>query len=69
MIKNQIHPQFITDTAGEKLVILTQQEFDALIDELEVQEDIALYEEAKKDDNGKRILFSEYLKNRKENNG
>ena len=47
MIKTQIHPQFITDTAGEKLVILTQLEFDAIIDELEEQEDINLYDEAK----------------------
>jgi hypothetical protein len=47
MIKTQIHPQFITDTAGEKLVILTQQEFNAIIDELEEQEDVRLYDEAK----------------------
>ncbi len=50
MIKTQLHPQFITDTAGKKLVILTQLEFDAIIDELEEHEDIHLYDEAKASD-------------------
>ena len=43
-----IHPQYITDTAGKNLVVLSQSEFDALIEELEELEDIRHYEETKK---------------------
>ena len=42
-----IHPQFITDTAGKKMVILSQKEFDKIIDQLEELEDIRLYDAAK----------------------
>jgi len=35
------------------------------MNELEDLEDIKLYDEAKKEDEGDRILFSEYLKERK----
>ena len=42
-----IHPQYITDTAGKKMVILSQKEFDKIIEELEELEDIRLYDEAK----------------------
>ena len=34
---------------------------------LETVDDIRLYDEAKKEDNGIRILFSDYLKNRNGN--
>jgi hypothetical protein len=44
-----IHPQFITDTAGEKLVILPANEFNTMVEELEDLEDIRLYDEAKAD--------------------
>lgn len=60
-----IHPQYIKDTAGKNLVILPQKEFDMLIEELE---DVKLYDEAKKEDTGERILFSDYLKTRKNKN-
>lgn len=50
-------------------MIISQEEFYSILEELEVQEDIALYEEAKKEDDGERILLSDYLKNRKEKNG
>lgn len=63
-----IHPQYITDTAGQKLVVLSIQEFDAMIEELEELEDIKVYDNAKKEDNGERVLFSDYLKNRKAKN-
>lgn len=39
-----------------------------MVEELEDLEDIRLYDEAKKEDDGKRILFSEYLKKRKAKN-
>lgn len=65
-----IHPQYITDTNGEKsLVVLPAKEFDTLMEELEELEDIKLYDETKEEDDGQRILFSEYIKNRKQNNG
>ncbi|MFL9484107.1 hypothetical protein ACI6Q2_15105 [Chitinophagaceae bacterium LWZ2-11] len=60
-----IHPQYIKDTAGKNLVILPQKEFDALMDELDELEDIRLHDEAKKEDTGERILFSDYIKSRK----
>jgi hypothetical protein len=58
-----VHPQYIKDVSGNKsLVILSAKEFDTLM------EDIKLYDEAKKEDTGERILFSDYLKNRKQKN-
>ena len=64
-----VHPQFITDDAGKKIsVILPVKEFKTIMEELEELEDIRLYDEAKKEDNGKRILFSDYLKKRKAKN-
>jgi PHD/YefM family antitoxin component YafN of YafNO toxin-antitoxin module len=64
-----VHPQYIKDANGEKsLVVLPAQEFDSIMEELEELEDVRLYDEAKKEDNGERMLFSEYLKKRKEKN-
>lgn len=42
-----IHPQYITDTAGKKMVVLSAKEFDTIIEELEELEDIKLYDKAK----------------------
>ena len=62
-----LHPQYIKDSNGNKsMVILPAQEFDTIMEELEELEDIKLYDEAKKNDTGERILFSDYLKNRKQ---
>lgn len=64
-----VHPQYIKDADGNKsLVILPAKEFDTIMEELEELEDIKLYDEAKKQDTGERILFSDYLKNRKAKN-
>jgi len=60
-----LNPKFITDKSGEKLVVISLQEFDNIIEELEDLEDIRLYDEAKDNDDGIRILFSDYLKDRK----
>ena len=60
-----LHPQFIKDTAGKNLVVLPQEEFEQLLEELEDLEDVRLYDEASKTDTGERILFSDYLKTRK----
>lgn len=57
-----IHPQYIKDTAGKTLVILPQQEFDTIMEELEDVEDVRLYDEAKKNDTGERIPMNEAFK-------
>lgn len=64
-----VHPQYIKDADGNKsLVILRAEEFDIIMEQLEDLEDVRLYDEAKKNDTGERILFSDYLKNRKQKN-
>lgn len=46
-----IKPQYITDAKGNKLsVILTIEEFDAIMEQIAELEDIMLYEQAKKND-------------------
>ena len=59
-----LNPQFITDSAGKKLVVLTMKEYKKMMDDLEELEDIKLYDKAKKDDDGKRTLLSDYIKKR-----
>lgn len=44
-----IHPQFITDKAGKKLVILPMKEFEIIMEELEDLNDVKLYDLAKSD--------------------
>lgn len=64
-----LHPQYIKDADGNKtLVILTAKEFDTILEELEELEDVKLYDEAKKEDTGERILLSDYIKSRKDKN-
>ena len=64
-----LHPQYIKDATGNKsLVVLPAKEFENLLKEIEESEDIKLFDEAKKEDDGERILFSDYLKNRKKGN-
>ena len=65
-----VHPLYITDNSGKKIsVVLPVKEFKTIMEELEDLEDIRLYDEAKKNDTGERILFSDYLKKRKSKNG
>ena len=65
-----VHPQYIKSSNGKRsFVILPAKEFDSMLESMEELEDIRLYDQAKKEDNGERILFSEYLKNRKQKNG
>ncbi len=60
-----LHPQFIKDANGDKaLVVLPAKEFDSIMEELDELEDIRLYDEAKKEDTGERISFSDYVKTR-----
>ncbi len=60
-----LHPQYITDYSGEKIsVVIPIHEFNNLIEELEDLEDVRLYDEAKKEDDGERISLSDYLESR-----
>lgn len=44
----EIHPQYITDAEGNRVsVILPIEEYKALLEELEMQEDIRMYDEVK----------------------
>jgi PHD/YefM family antitoxin component YafN of YafNO toxin-antitoxin module len=63
-----VHPQYITDTSGSRLVVLSSKEFDSIIDALEELDDIQDYDAFKRTDDGKRILFTDYLKKRKNKN-
>ena len=63
-----LHPQYITDTAGQKLVVLPIDEFKLIMEELEDMDDVRAYDEAKKEDDGERMLFSDYIKQRREKN-
>ena len=43
-----VHPQFITDTTGNRIsVILSMREYETIMEQLEELEDIRLYDEAK----------------------
>lgn len=57
-----VHPQYITDTAGQQLVVLPVAEFNSMIDELEELEDVRLYDDAKKNDTGERIPMDDAFK-------
>ena len=59
----KVHPQYIKDANGNKsMVILPAKEFDAIMEAIEDMEDVRLYDEAKKNDDGKRIPMEEAFK-------
>ena len=58
----ELHPQFIKDSVGSELVILSREEYDNLIEELEDMEDIRLYDEAMLEDDGERIPMEDAFK-------
>lgn len=58
----ELHPQFIKDSVGRELVILSREEYDNLIEELEDLEDIRLYDEAMLEDDGERIPMEDAFK-------
>jgi PHD/YefM family antitoxin component YafN of YafNO toxin-antitoxin module len=59
MIMLTVHPQYITDTAGQQLVVLPVAEFNSIIEELEELEDIGSYDDARKNGTGERIPMDE----------
>ncbi len=57
--------QFLTDEKGNKTaVLLSIKKYNKLIEKLEDLEDVRLYDEAKREDDGYRISFEDYLKTR-----
>ena len=66
----QNRKQFITDESGQKIsVILSIKEYNKLIEEIEMKDDIKAFENAKANDDGSRISLSDYLKKRNFKNG
>ncbi len=57
--------QFLTDEKGNRTaVLLPIKKYNKLIEKLEDLEDVRLYDEAKRDDDGYRISFEDYMKTR-----
>jgi PHD/YefM family antitoxin component YafN of YafNO toxin-antitoxin module len=62
--------QFLTDKKGKKTAVLISiKEYEKLMECLDELEDIRLYDEAKKDDDGERVSFDDYVKSREAKNG
>jgi PHD/YefM family antitoxin component YafN of YafNO toxin-antitoxin module len=58
-----LHPQFIKDADGKKsMVVLSAKEYEEIMEELDMIEDVRLYDEAKKEDDGERIPMEEAFK-------
>lgn len=60
-----LNPQFITDKKGKKTAVqLSLKEYEYLIDELELKEDIAVYEKIKGDKKSNAEVDWELVKKR-----
>ena len=60
-----LNPQFITDKKGKKVAVqLPLKEYEFLIEELEMKEDIALYKKVKADKKESYMPLKEYLSKR-----
>jgi|GEM_PF-1535867 len=64
----RLNPQYIKDSAGSQMVVLSQNEYSSILEEIDDWEDTMLYLEAKRTDTGERIpmetAFAEIEKNR-----
>ena len=64
----RLHPQYINDSAGSRLVVLSQGEYHSILEEIDDWEDTMLYLQTKSADTGERIpmktAFAEIEKNR-----
>jgi hypothetical protein len=61
-----LNPQFVTDIKGRQTAVqLSVKEYEYLIEELEMKEDVALYEKVKADKKENYIPLKDYLKKRK----
>ena len=53
-----VHPQYVTDAQGEPCaVVLPADEFQRIMEDLEMLDDIRAYDEAKKADTGERVAW------------
>ena len=60
-----LNPQFVTDKKGKKMAVqLSVKEYEYMIEELEMKEDIALYRKVKADKKESYMPLTEYLKKR-----
>ena len=60
-----MNPHFVTDRKGKKTAVqLSLKEYEYLIEELEMKEDIALYEKIKSDKKETYMPLKEYIKKR-----
>ena len=61
-----LNPQFVTDKKGRKTAVqLSVKEYKYLLEELEMKEDITLYEKVKADKNETYMPLAEYRHKRK----
>jgi PHD/YefM family antitoxin component YafN of YafNO toxin-antitoxin module len=61
---NTIHPQYITDTDGNKVsVVIPLAEYEQILEELDELDDIRLYDEAKASKDPS-ISFDEFVRQR-----
>jgi PHD/YefM family antitoxin component YafN of YafNO toxin-antitoxin module len=60
-----MNPHFVTDRKGKKTAVqLSLKEYEYLIEELEMKEDIALYEKIKSDKKETYMPLKKYIKKR-----
>jgi PHD/YefM family antitoxin component YafN of YafNO toxin-antitoxin module len=57
-----LHPQNITDSNGNNMVMIPVAEYNSIMEELEELEDLRLYDEAIKNDTGERIPMEDAFK-------
>ena len=58
-----LHPQYIKDANGKNsLVVLPAEEFEKLLEELEDDDDVRMYDQAKKEDTGERFSMDSVFK-------
>jgi PHD/YefM family antitoxin component YafN of YafNO toxin-antitoxin module len=60
-IMAKLHPRYINGDGGEKLVVLTEEEFESIIEQLEDLDDVRLYNQAKTKDDGTRISLEDAI--------
>jgi hypothetical protein len=57
--------QFLTDEKGKRTaVVIPIEKYNKLMEHLDDLEDVRLYDEAKKEDDGSRISLEDYMKSR-----
>jgi hypothetical protein len=57
--------QFLTDDKGKRTaVVMPIEKYNKLMEHLDDLEDVRLYDEAKKEDDGSRISLEDYIKSR-----